>query len=249
MEHPWKSKVSIPAKEMNAIEHFVEDVSKAVHEPLRSIALYGSAAKNDYCEATSDINIVLAFNSISLETLDALAPCLQRARRSFRLSVLLVSDEDLQRSTDVFPIKFLDIQTHHILLWGEDVLSMIQIESEHLRLRCEQECKNISMRLRKMYLERLQRPEKIERTLVQLFSSFSIALDTLLFLKQGSYAVLKSKIIEQSQSLLGSHVESLHSLYALKQGKLDADPEALKSLYASFMQVVADAALLADSME
>lgn len=250
MEHKWQSEVKLPPSESSDLAVFVEEVVEVVKEEgLDAVILYGSAAKDDYCEQTSDINVMLAFREISMNTLDALAPVIQEGKRKFRLSTMLVSQHDLERSTDVFPIKFLDIQEHHTLLWGKDVLQDIKVEESHLRLRCEQEFKNLAMRLRAFYLQRMKRAERIEQTLTHTFSSFLIGLDTLLYLQKGKHAVTKAAIIEESQEILDTDIALLHKLHKLKKGELEADMGTLKTMYGGLLTLVNCAADRADALE
>ena len=48
-----------------------------------------------------------------------------------------------------------DMQQDYILLCGQDVMKDLTIKRDHLRLRCEQEIKNLMLRLRSSYLMNL----------------------------------------------------------------------------------------------
>jgi hypothetical protein len=130
----------------HGLDRFCRDLQEALGEQLLAIVLYGGLAKGEYSPTGSDVNVMVVVREVTIETLDNVLLPVQRGIRDFGLAIMLLSDEDLRRSTDVFPTKFLDIQHHHQLLWGADVLEGLEISRDHLRLRCEQEIKNLSLR-------------------------------------------------------------------------------------------------------
>ena len=125
------------------VERFCDDLQQALGDQLVSIALYGGLARGEYAATTSDVNIMVVLRDVSIGLLDRIAESVEQGRRVFRLAVLVLSEEDLRRSTDVFPVKFLDMQRRHRILYGRDVFADLTVSREHLRLRCEQELKNL----------------------------------------------------------------------------------------------------------
>ena len=249
MEHKWKEDVALPKDAKDALAAFCEEVVEAAGDQLDAIILYGGITKGEYNEDTSDVNILLALKDINLEILDNIAPCVQHGRRDVRIAPMLLSDKDLKRSTDVFPIKFLDIKEHHTLLWGTDVLEALPIEQEHLRLRCEQELKNLNLRLRSFYIQRINRAERIEQTLVQILPPFLISMDALLYLKDGKHYVTKDAIISATKDVLGLENKVLRTLLSIKLGQHEAKLDELRTIYESFMKIVDQAADIADQIE
>ena len=77
--------------------------------------LYGGLAKDEYEPRTSDVNVMVVLKEVTVEVLDKVASPVQEGLRAFRLAVMVLSENDLRRSTDVFPIKFLDMQKYHRL--------------------------------------------------------------------------------------------------------------------------------------
>lgn len=61
---------------------------------------------------------------------------------------MLLHSSELARVADVFPVKLLDIQRHHLVLHGSPRLQEIRVESEHVRLHLEQGLRNLQLRLR-----------------------------------------------------------------------------------------------------
>jgi predicted nucleotidyltransferase len=231
------------------LERFCGQLREALGEELVGVILYGGLAKGEYAPSSSDVNVMVVLSEITLEALDRAVEPISQARRDVHLAALVLSEDDLRSSTDVFPVKFLDMQQHHRLLWGRDVLADLSISRDHLRLRCEQEIKNLMLRLRHFYLQRAHRPELIESTLASAISSFLTSLGAFLFLKTGQPPGGKAAVAEAAGRELGLDGALLRELLALKSGESRPDAAELKRLYAAFMAVVQQAAGLVDRFE
>jgi hypothetical protein len=190
---------------------------------------------------------MVVLNQVDVGTLDRIAPIIQAGLRDFRLAAMLLSEGDLRRSTEVFPVKFLDMRRHHRVLWGKDVFSDLTISRDHVRLRCAQEFTNLLLRLRQFYVQRAHQPELIESTLTKAVSSFLASLNTLAELKTGQAASDKSSIIDAAERI-GLEVQALRDVLALKLGELKPTTEELKHLYDLFMMTVQQAAELVDTV-
>ncbi len=187
---------------------------------------------------------MVVLKEVSIDILDRMAPAIRQGMRSFGLTPLVLSTGDLNRSTDVFPVKFLHMQKHHCVICGSDVLSGIAISRDHLRLRCEQEIKNLMLRLRRFYLQRRQRPEAMERTLDEVVPPFMANLSVLIELKTGEAT---TDVVDAAEAA-GLPGAVLRELLALGSGQLKPDGEELRRLYGAFMETVQQAAEIVDSL-
>jgi hypothetical protein len=248
MESTWQSGSGLPAPVREGLERFCHQLENVLGDGLVSLVLYGGLAKNDpYDPRTSDVNVMVVLKEVTVEILDVLAPLVQKGRRAFRLSPMVLTENDLRTSTDVFPIKFLDMQKHHRVLWGQDVLAELPVAREHLRLRCEQEIKNLMLRLRQFYLQRAHLPEAIEGTLNRALASLWASLAVLVELKSGEAPAGHGDVLEAAEKL-GLDTQALQSALALRRGERKPDAAELKQLYDAFMRTVQQAAEIADTL-
>lgn len=141
----------MPASVQSGLDQFCEKMQSALGEQLVSIVLYGGFVDEDLAPENAAVNVMVVLKDVSVELLDRAAAPVQVAGREFGQRVLLLSEDELRRSTDVFPIKFLEMQRRHLLLQGRDMLADLQISHDHLWLRCEQEIKNLMLRLHHFY--------------------------------------------------------------------------------------------------
>lgn len=238
---------ALPALVREGLRRLCVSLQEALGEQVVSVVLYGGLAKGEYAPDTSDVNVMVVLDEVTVAVLDKAVPVIQSGVRDFRLAPLVLSEDDLRRSTAVFPVKFLDMQRHHLLLWGREVLADLIVTRDHLRLRCEQEMKNLLLRLRQFYLQRAHRPELIETTLTRSLSSLLTSLNVLVELKTGQTAASKRAVIEAAEKI-GLDSRALREVLALKRGEVKPDAAGLKRLYDAFMTTVQQAAALVDTL-
>lgn len=121
-------------------------------EAFVSLAVYGSAAREDFDPAHSDVNLLLVVDRADLPALRGLAAPWQQARLAFRGAPFVMSREEVFGSRDVFPVKFHEIARAYQVVAGEDCLKDLQLSYRDLRHACESELRNIALKLRRIYL-------------------------------------------------------------------------------------------------
>ncbi len=238
----------LPTPVRKGLDRFCDDMRKTLEDQLVTVAVYGGLAKGEYDPASSDVNVLVVLKEVTLDALDKAAPHVRQGSRDFRLEVMLLSENDLRHSTDVFPIKFVDMQRHHRVLFGKDALSDLTIHPDHLRLRCEQEIKNLLLRLHKLYLHRAHHSDLIEGTLTSGISSYLMSVSALLSLKTGDAPSGKHAIAEAAIQELQLDGKLIHDLLALKSGEYEPDAATLKQLYGGFLTTVRKTAEIVDRL-
>lgn len=241
------TEATLPKAVQQGLDQFCSKLQEALGDQLVSIVLYGGLARGEYAPKNSDVNVLVVLKEVDVDVLDRVAPHVRRGARKHRLSVLLLSEKNLRTSTDVFPIKFQDMQRHYRVLSGKDVITDIKIAREHLRLRCEQEIKNLLLRLCQFYLHSAHSSGLIENTLTRAISSFLTDLNVLVELKTGQVSNNKSSIVDEVEKI-GLDGGPLRNALALKQGEMKVKGAELKRLYGEFMGTVQQAAEMVNEM-
>ncbi len=160
----------VPAEARAAVDRFTAQVREAFGARLLSVVLYGSAASGEYVHGRSDINLALVLESITLDGLARCRPFLKGWRRDGVALPLLLTPTDIRRSADIFPVEFLDICEHHVVLDGTDFFANLDIDPRYLRFQVEHELKAKILSLRESYLGSLDRA-KPEAALEDLFAA------------------------------------------------------------------------------
>lgn len=139
----------LPRRVQGRVEEFVGSLREIAGEDLASVMLHGSVARGDWSEASSDIDVVVVLKRARREALTLMGDALALARASARVEAMILVEGEIARAADVFPLYYQDIRDHHIVLHGSDPFGGLVIESHHLRLRIEQELRDVSVRLRR----------------------------------------------------------------------------------------------------
>lgn len=124
----------------NKIEKFLKYVKEIFGERLLSVILYGSAAKGKYVEGVSDINLIFIVDKIGYEEILRLNKIHKIAYKN-RIKPFFFNKWFLISSSDVFPVEWKDIKENHIIIYGEDLTSGIEVKEEKIALQVERELK------------------------------------------------------------------------------------------------------------
>jgi hypothetical protein len=130
------------------INEFISRLRAASGENLQSVILYGSAADGEFHPEFSNVNLLCILRESSFATLTAMAPAVAWWTRQKHQAPLVLTREELERSTDVFSIELLDMQQRHRVLFGDDVLSGLHIPMHLHRAQLEYELREKLILLR-----------------------------------------------------------------------------------------------------
>ena len=139
----------VPEKQIN---EFVSKIRSAAGDNLLSVILYGSAATGEFHPDFSNVNLLCIFRETSFATLSAIAPVVKWWSDKKHHPPLVLTGDELTRSTDVFSIELLDMQQRHRVLFGEDPLSALQIPMRFHRMQLEYELREKTILLRQQIL-------------------------------------------------------------------------------------------------
>jgi predicted nucleotidyltransferase len=169
------------------IEEAGETLADALGERIVCVALYGSAAGDEFSPDRSDVNLLLVLREVAFEDLRLIGTTLAREAERHGIGFatpLVVDREFLRAARDSFPIELEDIRSRHRVLAGEDVLAGLSVPTAPLRLAAERELRTLSLRLHALALHR---PEDaaIHDAVSHLAASFSVVGAALLELPRG----------------------------------------------------------------
>jgi len=243
-----------PSRDAKRVQEVLEqlsaELSKDLGADLKSIVLYGSFCRGNKLETEHDVvNLMFVVQRVDCQSLDRIKQPILRAEKEIPLGTMTLTLEDLHSSCDVFPIKFHEMQMHHRVLYGADVLSELVISDDHLRLRCEQELKNLMLRLRATYLHQSQTRQQLLDTLLDSARILLQGIGACLTVKTGILPEQQADLIDSFRAEFGIDVSVLHDLLSLRESDQLPAAEDMKQIFDRFMQLVHDAAAAVDQME
>jgi hypothetical protein len=143
----------VPSKEkQEKVDEFVKRVRAAAGPNIESIVLFGSAVAGDFHPGLSNLNLLCVLRDSSFTALESLAPVAKWWDSQRQPPPLCMTRTELERSTDVFTIELLDMQQHHRVLLGEDVVQGLQISMHVHRVQVEYELREKLILLRQQVL-------------------------------------------------------------------------------------------------
>jgi|TARA_B100000959_G_C14874043_1_gene579594 hypothetical protein len=239
---------AIPQPLQSDIQQLVQSLTGALGEDLVSIVIYGGMAKNKSIKETDTIKLMVVIREVRTDVLDRLAAPYMKHKRCNQIQLLTLSEEDLRSSTDVFPIKFLDMQQDYEVLAGQDVVAGLEISKDNLRIRCEQELKNLMLRLRQTYINHSSKPKMLSGTMTKSYFAFLNGLDVLAELSTGNVYRQDDEILNAGEEL-GLNMTPFRRVKELRDGHIFDSTDEQKTTYEELMATVRQAASMADKLE
>src|SRR5664279_6429419 len=136
-------------KPEDKLQELVSRIHYACGDDLVSVVLYGSAARDDYHEQYSDVNVMVILRHLKPSIYPALTGVLNWWSHEEKLRPpMIMTLEEVRESADVFAIEMLDIQAEHKTLFGDDVVTAIEVPMNLHRVEVEHELRTTLLRLR-----------------------------------------------------------------------------------------------------
>lgn len=209
----------IPDSPEEIFGEFSQDYQTAYGSELVSIILYGSGARGEYIPKKSDINFLIVLSASGIEQLDKALDLIPKWRKRAVAVPLFLTKPYIASALDAYPIEFLDMKTHHRLVFGEDVLNDLQIDKTHLRLQIERELRGKLLALRQGFLSTGHDRDSLRAMLAGTVSTFAAIFEALLFLKGVELPALKAQLLEKTVQTFGLEDSVFIQILNIKNGQ------------------------------
>ena len=224
-------------KPEDKLAELVRRLQSASGDNLISVVLYGSAARDDFHETYSDVNLLVVLKEMTSDAFVALAPVLRwwSHEEHLRPPQFMTLDE-LRRSADVFAIELLDIQQTHKTLFGNDVVTEISVPMNLHRVEVEHELRVTLLRLRHHMLLHPDDQEQMRVVLAKSVSSVVTLLRHALIALGEAPPHDKRKLLEHAGEVFGFNVAPLRAVLELRDNP-QGNPD-LQALYHAYMSAL-----------
>jgi hypothetical protein len=217
------------------LEEIVERLRKAHGDKLVSLVLYGSGAVQDGRDALSDFNILCILKQVTTAELHDSESVFRWWREMRNPSPLLMSVEEVRSSADSFPIEFHDIRERHVILYGDDLVSGLDINPAFYRAHVEHELRAKLLRLRQKAGGMLSDDVLLLRLMAESISTFCVLFRHTLMVAGQSPKFGKRDVIAAAAAHFGIAREPFDTLLDLREGRRQPKsvgaPEALFEAY------------------
>lgn len=185
---------------------------------LECVILFGSAARGDFREGHSDLNIVCILRSLSVEELGRLAGVLKWwCVEQKEPPPLFFTHEELQQAADVFSIEILDMKHGRRILYGEDLVAKIEVPMNLHRLQIERDLRTTLLKLRQHYLRAPGNAHELAPVLRKSFSGVLTLLRHTVIAFGEQPPVHAHEIVARATALTGADPSALEPLLKLRE--------------------------------
>jgi hypothetical protein len=223
--------------QLNAdLSGLAERLRSALGDDLISLALYGGAARGTFDPAVSDVNLMLVLRDASLASLDRVATALEPLRLAYKVKLMTLTAADLDGAAELFPTKFLDIERHHVTLFGAEPGGW-QVPRERLQRQALRQLVNLRLRLLQVYLESRNQPEQLDAMIRRSVTPLLLNLGVLLELKSGHRCSEIGEVVEHS-AVAGVDGSSIDKLLEFKYKHRSSNVALLHGCYNILIELV-----------
>ena len=193
----------IPKKPEDVFAEITGDYQRIFGEELIAIILYGSGAGVDYIPGKSDLNFLIILTDRGIGRLEsALEPVARWRKRNVAIP-LFMTCANILGSQDAYPVEFLNMKRHYVVVFGKDILEEFSFNPRHMRLQVERELRGKLLHLRSGYLATEGGTRKIRELIGTSLTAFVSLFRALLFLKHAEIPHGRRNVIAAAGETLG----------------------------------------------
>jgi predicted nucleotidyltransferase len=204
---------------------------------LVTVLLYGSFVKGHYIPNRSDINLLILRKENRAEELIALSGHVRAWRRSFNCAVpLVLTEEEITRSTDIYPMEYKEIKENHRVLFGKDIVRLLAVSDRNLRLELENQVKGKLIFLRSALIRSGRSPFELRAIMRNTLPTLLVLLANLLKLYRKKPVTDPARIIDAAQAAMDTKLDALRDVLHLKTGLLRISRARTVSLFTGLIR-------------
>ena len=222
---------------------FVSRMKEFAGDNLECIVLYGSAARGDYKEGHSDLNLLCVLRSLALRELSRVAPAVHWWTKDQREPPpLFLTAEELRQSADVFPIELLDMQHSRRVLYGSDLLASIPVPMNLHRVQVERDLRTLLLKLRQHFLMTHQKEADLRDAAAKSSSAALVLLRHVLIAFEEDPPPNPLEVFARIAALTGADAASFAAAFQLRDRHAHAhDVAAIYARYVDALSMVISA--------
>lgn len=235
--------------EQQLLNEFVERLRGAAGQNLVSVILYGSAADGEFHPGYSDLNVLCCLRDTSYMELAKMAPIVDWWRAKKHHPPLVLTQEELKASTDIFSIEFTDMKRRYRVLYGEDLLSGLNVPMTHHRQQLEYELREKLFLLRQHLLLAGSDEKKLWEVMLHSLSSFTTLFRHVLTeMGEPERKHSRGAVAELSRRLKFDDLAVLQ-LLDVRGKKIDCWELQARSVAGRYLQIIEQVASAVDTMQ
>ncbi len=224
---------NIPDKLNKKITIFADNLKTVYGVDLISLILYGSGASAEFITSQSNLNFLIVLSNLNPNVLKKAGKIINRYPL---FEPLFLTENNINCSTDIFPIEFLDMQENYKVIYGKDILKNINVDIKNLRFQCEHELRTKLIALRQLYIKSNTDKRLLLHILLKTFTSTLHILRNVLRLTGKIPPYKKDLIIHELSRILSINVSVWRKILAIKNKNEKIRNADIDCLFTQFME-------------
>ena len=230
------------------ISDFVGRLRIAAGANLESVILFGSAVTGDFHPEFSNVNLFCVIRDSSFAALQALAPAVKWWDAQKQPPPLFMTRDEIEHSTDVFTIELLDMQRHHRVLFGEDILQGLSIPANLHHIQVEYELREKLALLRQHLLLASGNDTRMWELLLRSVSSFATLFRHALMVLGHDAPVGKREAVEALSKQIGFDASGILQVLDVRERKVDRRKFEVADVFSRYLAAIEQVTAAVDKM-
>jgi hypothetical protein len=230
------------------INELVSRLRAAAGANLESVILFGSAVAGDFHPEFSNVNLFCVIRDSSFVALQALAPAVKWWDAQKQPPPLFMTRDEIERSVDVFTIELIDMQQHHRVLFGEDVVLGLSIPASLHRVQVEYELREKLALLRQHLLLASGNDSRLWELLVRSVSSFATLFRHALIVLGHEAPVGKRGAVEALSKRIGFDASGILHVLDIREKKSDPKKFNVTDVFSRYLAALEQVTAAVDKM-
>lgn len=235
----------VPEKKIN---DFVRRLRAAAGANLESVILFGSAVVGDFHPEFSNLNLFCVIRDSSFAALQALAPAVKWWTAQKQPPPLFMTRDEIARCTDVFTIELIDMQQHHRIVFGADVLQGLSIPANLQRAQVEYELREKLALLRQHLLLASGSDSRLWELLLRSVPSFTTLFRHALIVLGHDAPVGKREAVQALSKRIGFDASGILQVLDVRERKSDRKKVDVADVFSRYLAALEQVTAAVDRM-
>ncbi len=221
---------------MNHLNTYVEQIKEKLGSRIKSVFIYGSAAKLKLEDLKSNVNVAIIVEDLSGDDLKECAKATSQWMRHKNPVPVFIPYAGWLSVSGTYAMEYADIKDSHILIYGEDIISPITVHRHDLQFQCEHEVRNLLMVIRKQYLIHAHSKNALKKAFISFTKTFTTIFRTVLRIKDVELPICNEEVVRTAATCAGLDenvflrlLEYKNKCITLKNDEVDSLVNALLS--------------------
>ena len=228
------------------LAEFTRRLREAAGDNLESVVLYGSAARGEYREHKSDLNLLCVLSSARASDLARLARVIHWWSGQLKEPPpQFFTLEELRHSADVFAIELLDIGQNHKVLFGSDPVADLEVPMNLHRIEIEHDLRALLQKLRIHFVHYSENEAQLREIYAKSISGVTVLLRHVLIAFGEDVPADRDRLYQRVEELTGADAAAFELGRALRDNHPSAE---ISRSFGKYLEAIAAVILGLDTI-